>query len=106
MTALVFVLFDRLVARRQHIVKKRAVEAGPIVGSLFPASVRSRLYEEEQEKTCRRQESCSKTWQSNGNKDHGLQAVATGQDVQGNHIADQYENCTVVFSDLAGFTKW
>ncbi|CAB9520723.1 Receptor-type guanylate cyclase gcy [Seminavis robusta] len=106
LTALVFVIFDMWVEKRQNVVMKRAVESGAIVNSLFPEQVQARLYEDKpQEKT-----QGNGKWKAKDNQDHGLDAVdteKTGKQLnRGSQIADEYENCTVLFSDLAGFTAW
>jgi hypothetical protein len=43
-TTFVFVTYDRLVERRQAVVMKTAVESHAIVSSLFPKTVRDRLF--------------------------------------------------------------
>ena len=43
-TALVFLVYDWIVERRQKLVMKRAVQSRAIVSSLFPAAVRDRLF--------------------------------------------------------------
>ena len=45
LTMLVFVLFTKLVERRQAKVMDRAVRSGAIVSSLFPEQIHDRLYE-------------------------------------------------------------
>jgi hypothetical protein len=42
-TSLVFLLYDRLVERRQKKVMSTAVQSSAIVSSLFPSQVRDRL---------------------------------------------------------------
>ena len=49
-TTIVFVLYDYLVEQRQQKVYKTAVRSTAIVSSLFPSTVRDRLYVEQDEK--------------------------------------------------------
>jgi hypothetical protein len=44
-TSLVFLLYDRLVERRQKKVMSTAVQSSAIVSSLFPSQVRDRLFQ-------------------------------------------------------------
>ena len=46
-TAIMFLVYDRLVERRQQIVLKTAVKSSQIVSSLFPQQIRDRLFAEE-----------------------------------------------------------
>ena len=46
-TAVMFLLYDRLVERRQRIVMNTAVKSSQIVSSLFPKQIRDRLFAEE-----------------------------------------------------------
>jgi hypothetical protein len=43
-TSLVFLLYDRLVERRQKKVMSTAMQSSAIVSSLFPSQVRDRLF--------------------------------------------------------------
>jgi class 3 adenylate cyclase len=96
-TSLVFVSYDCIVARRQRIVMDRAMASGAIVSSLFPEKVRNQLYEENQEKA--KQVANSKDFMNNGG--------AGGNDIKSSRpIADLFENTTILFADLVGFTAW
>ncbi|CAB9517810.1 Receptor-type guanylate cyclase gcy [Seminavis robusta] len=96
-TVLVFILFDCLVERRQRIVLNRALQSGALVSSLFPEQVQNRLYDEHSGNIGRRKQDEETAWK-----------VGDGQDnVEGvGQIADVYNNTTIFFADLAGFTKW
>lgn len=75
----------------------RAMASGAIVSSLFPEKVRKQLYEENQEKA--KQVANSKGFMSNGG--------AGSDDVKSSKpIADLFENTTIMFADLVGFTAW
>ena len=84
-TSFVFVGYDRLVARRQRIVMDRAIASGTIVAELYPEQVRDQIYQE-------------------GNKDKKTSMAKEEKEVR--QIAQKYEATTIMFADLAGFTKW
>ncbi|CAB9513338.1 Receptor-type guanylate cyclase gcy [Seminavis robusta] len=88
----IFVLYDLVVEKRQTVVMKKAVQSTEVVRSLFPETVRERLFEEASTKE--RGNFVARD-QDDASKEHGHPIVA-----------DLYENCTVLFADLAGFTKW
>jgi class 3 adenylate cyclase len=104
-TSMVFLLYDRTVERRQRSVMKTAVESSAIVSSLFPATVRNRLFPAES--TSREpgkgrlqlflegDQSCSR------DNDFSERNVLTGSP-----IAELYPETTVFFADVAGFTAW
>jgi hypothetical protein len=103
-TSMVFVLYDYLVARRQSIVMNRAVASSAIVSSLFPSQVRDKLYKENEDQK-------EKKWKSSGNEGGVLGAflnIAGGGDIvkSSKPIADLFQNTTILFADLAGFTAW
>ena len=50
LAVILFLLYDRVVERRQKLVLKTAVEARAIVSSLFPAVVRERLFQNTRER--------------------------------------------------------
>lgn len=87
-TSLVFCMYDLMVERRQNTVMKKAVQSTEVVNTLFPAAVRDRLFDEES-----KDKSDLFVAESTSNHDTPI-------------VADLYENCTVLFADLAGFTKW
>jgi len=99
-TSLVFLSYDWIVERRQKIVLDRAVQSGAIVSSLFPQAVAQKLYDENKANTDR-DEKQKKLRQSMGPAlmvDH-LSAPSA-------QIATLYQDTTIFFADLAGFTKW
>lgn len=100
-TLIMFVLYDRLVERRQTIVYRRAAQTTSIVNSLFPESVADRLIQAT--KTGKPRE---KTFVPANRR---LQSFLNDQDGVGTGdqpIADLFPNCTVLFADIAGFTAW
>jgi len=93
---------------------KTAVQTSEVVSSLFPETVRERLYETEAAKSSA---SPSKSQFSGGNQKLISSVLRIGgsqpSEVEserlqgfGAPIADEYMHCTVFFADLAGFTKW
>lgn len=110
-TSALFLLYDFFVARRQRLITKRALASGAIVSKLFPENVRNQLYQEEEEQ---------EQWRSRPNNDAQAGAfssptriamfrdrTSTNTVAKGSKpIADLFEETTVFFADLAGFTAW
>jgi hypothetical protein len=95
-TSAVFLLYDFLVEHRQSIVMDNAATSGAIVSSLFPSNVRDRLLEEEEVRQSKKIQ-----------VDAGSSSeTATSSPRIGLPIADKFEDCSVLFADIAGFTKW
>jgi class 3 adenylate cyclase len=90
-TSMIFVFYDVVVARRQRIVMERALASGAIVNSLFPEQVRKQLYQENEQKT------------EPNSKAESFMRVEESSPRQN---ASLFENTTILFADLAGFTKW
>ncbi len=100
-TALVFLVYDHLVERRQAIVLQKAIQSTAIVSSLFPENVRDRLMNANNEGII---DNAPLSTQSNRLKGY---LGEVGEDDQHNDpIADFFPNCTVLFADIAGFTAW
>ena len=102
-TTLMFLVYDRLVERRQRLVLAKATQSTAIVSSLFPKNVRDRLLQTDIEKG------------KSGNTlplapNHRLKTFLNGNDNENETgaapIADLFPNCTVFFADIAGFTAW
>ena len=116
-TSVVFVMYDCIVERRQRIVKKQALASGAIVSSLFPEQVRHHLYKEQ-----RQQEQQQQQQEQKLAKRQDLNSVLSraSNDILGGNIsndktaevgksppiADMYQETTIFFADLAGFTAW
>ena len=88
----VFILYDFLVERRQKFLAETAHKSSVIVSGLFPRTVRDRLYQEKQAIP-------TKGFRTNPSN------TASKRDVN-SQIADVYTSTTVMFGDIAGFTKW
>jgi class 3 adenylate cyclase len=90
-TSFVFVLYTVAVQRRQDVVMDRAVASSAIVSSLFPSQVRDQIYQETKTDT-------KQTWFNNDNTD--VDVISTRP------IAQLFENTTIMFADMSGFTSW
>lgn len=85
-TSLVFLLYDFVVERRQNVVLKKAVQSTSVVNTMFPETVRDRLFDEGEKK------SKSDSFTVDKSNDSNESAM----------VADLYQDCTVLFADLAG----
>jgi class 3 adenylate cyclase len=94
---LMFLVYDRLVERRQAIVLKSANQSSAIVSSLFPKSVTDRLLDIGSDSNSRTMTAKTrlKSFLSDSQDNQGLQP-----------IADLFPETTVLFADIAGFTAW
>mmetsp|Transcript_13427 Transcript_13427/g.37784 ORF Transcript_13427/g.37784 Transcript_13427/m.37784 type:complete len:1181 (+) Transcript_13427:148-3690(+) len=101
-TTMVFVFYDCLVERRQRKVYSSAMKNNAIVSSLFPKSVRDRLYQENDPtpKNAQPPKTRLKTFMHEDND-----ATETKKEFDA-PIADLFSNCTVLFADISGFTSW
>lgn len=108
-TSLIFLLYDRIVRRRQEIVMASANRTNAIVSSLFPETVRDRLYEQAREAA---EKACKTGGKMSGLQENKLQMQSfLTDDKQGSllasePIADTFANATVMFLDVAGFSAW
>jgi hypothetical protein len=95
---------DWLVEIRQKKVMDKAVKSTAVVSSLFPdETVHARLFKKEMQKTKKG------AWKHNDEPDQpvSITACLDGKNPnKGRPIADKFEDVTVLFADLAGFTKW
>jgi Adenylate and Guanylate cyclase catalytic domain len=101
-TVIMFLVFNRLVEKRQQIILKKATDSTAIVSSLFPKQVRDRLLtstesSDTSNNRLRFGSNQVKTYLSNDQNNEGM---------LNNPIADLFPNCTVMFADIAGFTAW
>ena len=99
-TILMFLVYDRLVERRQSLVLAKATQSHAIISSLFPKNVRDRLMNVESE-TGRSSLSLA--------PNHRLKTFLRGsisENEASQPIADLFPHCTVFFADIAGFTAW
>jgi class 3 adenylate cyclase len=105
-TSVVFFIYNVLVERRQKVVMNRAVKSTAVVSSLFPENVKEQLINEGVEESKQDQKV---SWRvSERKKDQNSSAVAMMNETRpkGKPIADRFENTTIMFADIAGFTSW
>jgi class 3 adenylate cyclase len=98
-TSIVFVLYTVAVARRQRVVMDRAVASSAIVSSLFPSQVRDQLYRESEINAEK------KNPYAHRHKD-SFSTEETEETADSRPIASVFENTTILFADMVGFTKW
>lgn len=110
-TSFLFVAYDCLVGRRQRNIMRRAVISSAIVSSLFPTQVREQLYLEQEVDQ-------GNTLQDDHEEEDAREMIlrvkrrrrstmGTSLNCQNARpIAHQFENTTIMFADLAGFTRW
>lgn len=99
-----FVLYDRLVEKRQRIVLSKAAQSTAIVSSLFPKQVRDKMMEMQDEKEISDSKSKSSTNKLKAfMSTNGTEISSVDEESQ---IADLFPCCTVLFADIAGFTSW
>jgi hypothetical protein len=102
-TSLVFIVYDRLVEQRQMVVLDTAVKSTNVVESLFPAQVRDGLYNASN----KNQPKANERVINKGVDAHYLvDEGEEGDDIGCSPNAHAYEECTVFFADIAGFTAW
>ena len=100
-TSAVFLLYDCMVERRQKKVMKSARQSSALVSSLFPEAVRDRLYQEQKEENNTAEK--KREWKAPSGASQDELCKSKGATTA---IANLYPECTVLFADIAGFTKW
>ena len=89
-TFLMFILYDRLVEKRQNLVLQRAEQTTAIVQSLFPKGVADKLMQYNPESDIL------------SSKNQKLNKFLDGDDQGKSCIADLFPECTVMFADISG----
>jgi hypothetical protein len=84
----VFIVYDRLVEKRQKTVMTTALHTSAIVSSLFPSTVRGRLFETGSDPI------------ADEGAFQGGPVVSFGDKVVSRPIADLYPSATVMFADM------
>lgn len=118
-TSLVFLMFDRIVAKRHQVINTTAIQSTAVVQSLFPETVRDRLFQSTSAKNSKNKASPSgnggvHTPSPSAQPRHSATSSdflaasmdQTAYDSSSDPIADLYPDSTVFFADIAGFTKW
>ncbi|CAB9528546.1 Receptor-type guanylate cyclase gcy [Seminavis robusta] len=118
-TALMFLIYDRLVERRQKIILSKATHSTAILSSIYPKNIRDRLLEDAE----RKDKEGNGSGKKNGNNsnspgdfmapNHRLKSFLSGSAAGsmdgtsgGQPLADLFPHTTVLFADIAGFTAW
>jgi class 3 adenylate cyclase len=102
-TSFVFFTYDLLVARRQRVVMNRAVASSAIVSSLFPSEVRENIYKENEKAQNKKSAGFGSNillGGSNGDLDENIDLKTSPPN------AVLYEETTILFADMVGFTAW
>lgn len=117
-TAVVFILYDKLVQRRHNVVNNKAVESSAVVSSLFPEAVREQVVgivekaNADPSKEFAMTNGGNKVWSQSPTKAAGVPSTGSYYDRLAAEldnsapIANLYPDCTVLFCDIAGFTAW
>ena len=108
--ALVFLGFDFMVRRRNDKLVNNAAQSNALVGSLFPGMFRDRVLDERAEKSKSNvptQGNNLRTFLNTGDmaqkqKEYDMEKV----DKSKPPLADLFQETTVMFGDLVGFTAW
>jgi class 3 adenylate cyclase len=123
-TAGFFMVYDRIVERRQRVLMKSAIESREMVSSLFPPVVHNRLFSKTGSKNKKNADANGLPIEASGSAnpnagdggvtskqnlknylEGGGSAVANGNGLA-KPIADLFPRTTVMFADIAGFTAW
>lgn len=111
LTIVLFLAYDFIIEARQQRAMKRAIQSRAIVSSLFPAAVRERLFKAD-DSDANRNAMKDKVFRRDHakNKLRNFLSDAITKDskpaIEAKPIADLFPHTTVMFSDIAGFTKW
>mmetsp|Transcript_21569 Transcript_21569/g.53327 ORF Transcript_21569/g.53327 Transcript_21569/m.53327 type:complete len:1140 (+) Transcript_21569:1556-4975(+) len=112
-TALVFFTYDYYVQRRNRTVTNTAARSTAIVSSLFPKNVAAQMMEEAKQPS-----TANRGNRTSAMSDAVQQLVGTSSSTpqpnasalkaskKAAPIADLFEQTTIMFADIAGFTKW
>ena len=108
--AILFIVYDSRVERRQAKVLSSAVRSSDLVSSLFPSSVQEHLYDanttEERISNGLFGNLLMKRTATSVESSTPVDAAEKEGSVVGNPIATLYPETTVMFADIKGFTNW
>jgi Adenylate and Guanylate cyclase catalytic domain len=111
-TAICFFGYDKLVSDRQRKVMKSAQKSAAIISSLFPSTVRDRLYagagdESFHAALIQPNKARLKNFLNDGADSSNVRKDGKIGTTGGSKpIADLFTDCTVMFADIANFTAW
>jgi Adenylate and Guanylate cyclase catalytic domain len=101
-TSIVFLVYDFMVRRRQAKVMASAKRTNNIVTSLFPDTVRQRLFDRQEAVDLERQGLDTLPFHQVQDSKSIVSASVFGTDP----ITDYFSDTTVMFLDIVGFTGW
>ena len=110
-----FVVYDRLVRKRQQETQEQQAKSEAIVQSMFPAQIRDRLLKEDGKDGSIVVVDEQKDLMNGGQKfrlksfldrEETLDPEDGGVIKETKPIADLFPNTTVMFADISGFTAW
>jgi Adenylate and Guanylate cyclase catalytic domain len=101
-TSIVFLVYDLMVRRRQAKVMASAKRTNNIVSSLFPDTVRQRLFDRQEAVDLERQGLDTLPFQHTQDLKQNTSASVFGTDP----ITDYFPGTTIMFLDIVGFTAW
>jgi Adenylate and Guanylate cyclase catalytic domain len=105
-TSIVFIVYDLMVRRRQLKVMASAKRTNNIVSSLFPQNVRERLYERQETNDAAQKNENANDETAVLTTTKGPKTNFSGNVFGSDPIVDNFPQTTVMFLDIAGFTKW
>jgi Adenylate and Guanylate cyclase catalytic domain len=105
-TSLVFLFYDVTVRRRQAKIMASAKRTNDIVTSLFPESVRGRLYERAAGAAMTSNFSIGEQDSRYFSSARSVSAAPSDSIFGSDPIADLFPHTTVMFLDIEGFTAW
>jgi Adenylate and Guanylate cyclase catalytic domain len=104
--SIVFIVYDLMVRRRQIKVMASAKRTNNIVSSLFPQNVRERLYERQEANDAAQKNENAHDEDPLSTTTKGAKTNFSGNVFGSDPIVDSFPQTTVMFLDIAGFTKW
>ena len=106
-TITVFIFYHKAVERRQKLVLRAALQSGQLVSSLYPEEICKRLYAEQrtEEEAAQNRDGVSPWFKTSDDPADGDEEGPSNIEKKA-AIATLYPESTVLFIDIAGFTKW
>lgn len=108
MIAVAIFVYHMLVERRNTKLVQTTARSNTIMTRLFPSNVRDKLLEEEQLKDSSSTHGRLASFLVGGTSSENLDLDNSNKSRpnKGNIIAENFEECTIMFADMAGFTKF
>eukprot|EP00934_Nitzschia_sp_Nitz4_P009441 Nitzschia sp. Nitz4//scaffold270_size25879//13071//16782//NITZ4_008299-RA/size25879-augustus-gene-0.20-mRNA-1//-1//CDS//3329545193//9431//frame0 len=97
----VFIFYDVSVQRRNQMIVSNAARSNAIVSSLFPAHIRDRLLEQEQQKNAAAEATAASSKMRSFLRTNDSKQVGKARP-----LAELFLETTLLFADIAGFTAW